>query len=351
MRRVIAVTKAYIVVLLCALVVVTWALVLGSRPVSSDPTPVRVLIARGTPASGIATVLKDQGLIRSPFVFSLTCVVSGMSDKLKPGVYEFRHTMSVPQIISALVAGESLEQWVTIPEGFTVRQIADLLQEKQLADGYAVLRLALEQGYSFPRYAFIHSRSLEGYLFPDSYLVARGTSPEGILDRLLATFEAKVVKAHRARIERVCASRFGLGEDRFALGLHRIVTLASMVEREAKTASDRPLVAAVLWNRLKKGMKLEVDATVTYAPGESTQNKARIYYKDLESESPYNTYKHFGLPPGPICNPGLASIEAVLEPANADYLYYVARKDGSHIFSRTFEEHRAASDAVRAQER
>ncbi len=323
-------------------------LLIGSMPVSNDRSPVRVVIARGASAAEIASILKEKNLIRSAFVFRLTCRVSGSSGRLKPGVYEFNKSMNLPMIIAKLVQGETLEQWVTVPEGFTVRQIADLLETKQLADANAFVRLAITRGYEFSKYAFVPGNNLEGYLFPDTYLIARGTDPHGIIEKMLDAFEVKVALPLGTEIESVAKKRFGLGNRAFVEGLKRILILASLVEREAKTPKDRPLVAAVLWNRLARNMRLEVDATVSYFPGESRHNKDKIYYSDLEINSPYNTYKYKGLPPTPICNPGVASIKAVLNPANVDYLYYVARPDGSHVFSRTFEEHVKAKNAIKA---
>jgi len=346
-RRIIAVTKAYIVLLLVLLAVCVWVLVAGSRPVSTDRSPVRVLVTRGASAREIARVLSDQGLIRSPFVFLFTCRISGNTGTLKPGVYELNRAMSVPAIIRTLVRGESLESWITIPEGYTARQIADVLEERRIVQSEVFLRVALTRGSEFPRYPFIYGGSLEGYLFPDTYLIARDAGPAGVIEKMLDAFERKVVDAYREQIEQAAVRRFGLDREAFAEGLHKLLTVASMVEREARIAKDRPLIAAVIYNRLKRNMKLEVDATVTYSPGDSRGNKDRVYYRDLNNDSPYNTYRRAGLPPGPICNPGLAAIKAALEPAHVDYLYYVARPDGSHVFSRTLAEHNRAKRAVR----
>lgn len=348
MKHILAETKAYVVTLLVVLVALVWMLVIGSMPVSDDKTPVRVVIAKGASAAEIASILGEKNLIRSPFVFRLTCRVGGSSVRLKPGVYEFSKSMSLPTIIAKLVQGETLEQWVTVPEGYTIRQIADLLEAKQLADADAFVRLAITRGYEFSKYAFVYGNNLEGYLFPDTYLIARGTDMHGIIEKMLDAFEVKVALPLGTEIESVASKRFGLGSKAFTEGMNKILILASLVEREAKTPKDRPLVAAVLWNRLAKNMRLEVDATVSYIPGESKHNKNKLYYSDLEIDSPYNTYKYAGLPPAPICNPGLASIKAVLYPADVDYLYYVARPDGSHVFSRTFEEHVRAKRAIKA---
>ncbi len=350
MKTLIAETKTYIVILLGLLAAMTWGLALGSMPVSRDPSAVRVEIARGDSASTIAGLLAEKSVIRGALVFSIAARASGASGKLKPGVYEFKRTMNLPQVIRMLVRGESLEDWVTIPEGYNVRQIADLLREKGLADDDAFVDTAIKEADQFPEYDFIYGDDLEGYLFPDTYLVARGTDVSDIVRKTLDTFEQKVIGPNRADIERTIELRLGTGEGSFPVGLHKILTLASLVEREAKLGKDRPRIAAVLWNRLKKKMKLEVDATVTYRPGKSRANKARVYYSDLAADSPYNTYVHEGLPPGPICNPGLASIKAAIHPANVDDLYYIARPDGSHIFSRTLAEHDKARKGLGAKE-
>lgn len=347
LKKLLAKTKVYIVVLLSALVLVVWMLALGSQPISGDHKPVRVVIARGTSAKEIAAVLKGKDLIRSSFVFSLTCRVNGAGARLKPGVYELNKAMSVPCIIDKLIEGQSLEVWVTVPEGFTIRQISDLLQAKQLARGNSFLHLTLGQGEDFSGFSFVQGESLEGYLFPDTYLVSREMSPEAVVKKMLDTFEQKVDVQLKEDVQRIANERLSAGEP-YPEQLHKILTLASLVEREAKVPKDRPLVAAVMWNRLKKGMRLEVDATISYVPGESGDNKDRVLYTDLRSDSSYNTYKFAGLPPGPICNPGLASIKAVLNPAHVDYLFYVAKPDGSHVFTRTFQEHMAARRAIRS---
>ena len=347
MRGIVGRTKAYIALLLAALVVVTWTLVLGSRPVSSDRTPVRVLIVQGASARNITDTLYEQGLIRSPFVFKVTCMMSGSSERLKPGVYEFSRAMDTPEIIRSLVEGNTLESWVTIPEGKTLREIADILAAKQLADPDVFLMLTTSQGDVFPGCPFIYTDNLEGYLFPDTYLIQRGESADAIVRMMLDTFSRKVIEPNRAEIEQVIGQRFGLGEDGFAIGLHKLLTVASLIEREAKMAADRPKISAVIWNRLARGMKLEVDATVSYRLGQSRANKSNLSYADLAGDSPYNTYTRAGLPPAPICNPGLASVVAALEPAAIDSLYYVARPDGSHVFSRTLAEHSAAKKAIK----
>lgn len=347
MKRVFAVTKGYLALLLALMVVSVWVLVLGSKPVSNERRPVRVAIPQGASAKEIGGVLAERGLIRSRFVFVLTCRMSGLSGKLKPGVYELNESMGVPTIIRELVSGNSLAAWIVVPEGYTARQIADVLEDRQVVRGDSFLRQAIGGGESYTQYSFIGGDSLEGYLFPDSYLIARGSRPNVVIEKMLDTFEKKVVRDNAAEIDRAVRKRFAGSSS--ADGLFKLLTVASLIEREAKVAKDRRLISAVLYNRLAKGMRLEIDATISYVPGDSRGNKDTVNYDDLETDSPYNTYKHGGLPPGPICNPGLAAIKAAMDPVQTDYLYYVARADGSHVFSRTLAEHNKAKRVIKRE--
>ena len=344
MKSVFARTKVYIGLLLAVLAVVALALMVGSGPVSGDKTPVRVTIAQGASARSVSRTLSDSRLIRSPLVFLLSCMISGSSEKLKPGVYELNQTMSAPTVIKRLVAGETIESWVTIPEGKTLREIADILEAKHLVNAITFLDLATSQGDLFPEDSFVYGGNLEGYLFPDTYLIERGTSPEQVIEMMLGNFKRRVLSPLENNISHFAANK--LGTDDFNAGLHKVLIVASLIEREARTPADRQKISAVIWNRLAKGMRLEIDATVTYQLGQSRANKAKVYFSDLRKDTPYNTYMHAGLPPAPICNPGLASIKAALEPAATDELFYVARRDGSHIFTKTLQEHDAAKQAI-----
>ena len=340
-------TKRYIIILFSAIIIVAGIVIIGSSPVSRDSRPVRVVIAKGSTAREVSRILKDDGVIRSSLIFIMTCKINALSAKIKPGVYELSPAMNVKQIIKKMVSGDTLEAWLTVPEGYTARQIGDLLQAKKLVNSDEFIRIAILKGYDFPGQSFVTGDNLEGYLFPDTYLIPRDSDPESIINKMLKTFNDKVIEKNQEEIKHAVISHFGAKGASFDDGLQKILIVASLVEREAKTEKDRPMIAAVLYNRLKKHMKLEVDATVSYRPGESSKNKAKIYYSDLNSDSPYNTYKYFGLPPTPICNPGLASIKAAIHPAATDALYYVAKKDGSHVFSKTFQEHIKAKNAIK----
>lgn len=292
-----------------------------------------VNIPDGSSAGSIGRMLAEKRIIRSPFAFKLLVKFSGKSGRLQPGAYELSGSMTPAAVLKKIASGEVCARWITVPEGFTIRQIAERLAAKGLADKSRFEAFAEQDGQSFTAGFPSPGPNLEGYLFPDTYLVPQGESEDKIIDNMLQAFCDKVAKPLQGDI---AAS---------GMSMHQVITLASLIEREAKVPGDRALISAVLHNRLKKNMRLQVDATVLYALGE---HKNRVLYRDLSVDSPYNTYKNAGLPPGPIANPGLASIKAALHPANADYLYYVARPDGSHIFSRTIEEH---GEAIRLARR
>lgn len=291
-----------------------------------------VTIPAGVSAGKVANMLAENGIIHSAFGFRLLTKISGKSDKLKPGAYELDPSMAPIAIINKIANGECSESWITFPEGFTVTQIAERIEEERIGKADEFFQNALYNGANFQTNFPHPGNSLEGYLFPDTYLAPSGSPSNKIIEDMLKCFERKVAVPMSEDIQKS------------GMTLHEAITLASLIEREARVPADRPLVSAVLHNRLKINMRLQCDATVLYALG---QHKDRVLYSDLEVDSPYNTYKYPGLPPGPIANPGLASIKAALRPAQVDYLYYVARPDGSHIFSRTLAEHQQAIKIAR----
>ncbi|MTV49741.1 endolytic transglycosylase MltG [Heliobacillus mobilis] len=284
-----------------------------------------VNIPSNVSAKEIGGILEQQKVIRSSWAFSLYTRFHG-SESLKAGDYLLNSGSSVPQILDQLNDGKTLLYTFTIPEGYTVRQITDLLASKGFVDKEA-FRKALATvpfDYDYLRGLPSNEKRLEGFLFPATYRIQRDTPPEDIVRMLVNRFNQELTPEVRARLKEL------------NMTVHDAVTLASLVEREAAKEEDRPKIAAVFLNRLKKNMKLEACSTVQYL---LDQPKAKLYYKDLEIESPYNTYKHGGLPPGPIASPGQASLKAVLYPDNVDYLYFVAKGDGYHYFSRTYSEH------------
>ncbi len=317
---------------LAILVLAAWWIVRITMSPLGGTSTVYVMIPRGSSAGRVSHLLEEHKVIRSSFGFRLLVRVTGKTSQLKPGAYKFSPSMAPMQVLDRIANGEVTARWVTIPEGFTVYQIADRLASAGLADKARFMDLALHQGSTFQA-GFDHpGESLEGYLFPDTYLIPSGATEDMIIRQMLKCFEEKVAIPYSSDITKSGWS------------LYDIVTLASLIEREARVSKDRPLISSVLRNRLEKGMRLECDATVLYALGE---HKDRVLYRDLEVDSPYNTYRNAGLPPGPIANPGLDCIKAALYPQQSDYLYYVARPDGSHVFTSTLEEHNRAKQAIR----
>jgi UPF0755 protein len=317
--------------LLCAMLaaVSTFAVIVYAMlPVDpkGEDTSRLVNVQPGLTGRQIAQLMAEAGLVRDADFFYLLLRLTGTGQKLQAGHYRLAPSMNAFEIMEQLRDGRVTPVVVTIPEGFELKQIAARLEERGLADYHRFMELAVEKtlvfGDSPP--VDIPVASLEGYLFPDTYYFTYGQSEEEIIRQMVSRFVDVVYPAVEGKI------------GRWGLGLHEIVTLASIVEREVMADSERPLVASVYLNRLKINMPLQADPTVRYV---MTEDRSRVLYRDLEIDSPYNTYRNNGLPPGPIASPGLASIMAVLEPAETDYLFFVAKGDGTHQFSRTFSEH------------
>jgi UPF0755 protein len=302
-------------------------------PMADSGAPIAVDIPPGANASLIAKRLKDAGLIRSEFAFKTMARLYGGTADMKAGEYRIPPTLGVIQIIDRLVAGDAEAQWVVIPEGYTLSQIATRLDDRRLVSAPEFIRAAERKPKAFGVSLPVSHRSVNGYLMPNSYKFPKQASNETIIKTMLKTWNDKVYRPNQKLFARS------------DMPLEKIVIIASMIEREAKAPEDRELISAVIRNRLHKKMPLQIDATVLYALG---KHKGALSYADLRVDNPYNTYKNKGLPPGPICNPGLASILAALKPAKKDYLYYVAQPDGTHIFSRTGAEHIAAIAKVKA---
>lgn len=295
-------------------------------------------IESGASARGVADQLAEAGIVADRGLFLQFMRYRGLDRTIETGLYYLSGEMSIPEIASLLQSAETLATRLTIPEGWRTGQIADLVAESNLPisrEEFLAAASARPAGYSFTA-DLPPGAGLEGFLFPDTYLFDPQGSAVDLVMAMLDVFELRVSPGMRA------------GFSRQGLTLYEAVTLASIVEREARVPGERQLIASVFINRLRAGMKLEADPTVQYAIGLTPDGswwKSPLTLSDLQLDSPYNTYQVAGLPPGPIANPGLASLTAVSDPAESDYLYFQAACDGSgrHQFARTFEEHLANS--------
>ncbi|MDW7650708.1 MAG: endolytic transglycosylase MltG [Bacillota bacterium] len=297
---------------------------------------VLVSLPAGSSSVRIAGILEENGLVRNATVFRYYAKYKGMDQKLKAGNYVLQYGMTMDELLAELTEGNVYRPTikVTIPEGYVIEQIAERLSQTGLVDYDEFMDLAaatvpaMGQTHPDQRYA------LEGYLYPDTYEFDVDASPQAIINRM------------QARLKEVFTPDMHTRAKELGLSFQEVIILASLVEREVQAPQERELVAAVLHNRLKRKMPLQLCASVLYALGE---HRPRVLYEDLEIDSPYNTYKISGLPPGPIASPGKQSVMAVLYPADVDYLYYVAKEDGSgtHLFGRTNAEHQANIRKVR----
>lgn len=295
-----------------------------SQEDATDDT-VMVIIPQGAGFDAILDSLQSAGLIGDRASFRILTTATGADDEIKSGTYKFQKGISQAKLLKALREGRStVRVKVTFPEGVTIRRIASIAAEKAGIDSAGVVRLANDR--TFLQSIGLNASTAEGYLMPDTYFIYWGESPETLLKRMSSLFLQYYNSERKEKST-------GLN-----MTPYEAIILASLVEGEARVEKDRPIVARLYLNRLKRGMKLEADPTIQYViPG----GPRRLLYEDLRIESPYNTYKYKGLPPTPINNPGRASIEATLNPSDHDYLFMVAKGDGSgeHSFSRTKSEH------------
>ena len=293
-------------------------------PVEKEGKEQVFVVKEGSSLKEVAEDLDKRGLITSKTLFVLWTRIKGYGKDIRAGEYSLSPTMPPVQLLEILRKGLIILHPVTIPEGFTRDQIADALAAKGLADKKRFLELTEDK--ALLRQYGVSGPSLEGYLFPDTYYFSRGTPTLAVLDTMVKRFKQVVVP--------LMEKTQGKG-----MKFEELVTLASIVEKETGRPEERPLIASVFLNRLRLGMRLESDPTVIYG----IENfGGDLKKKDLAQKTPYNTYVIYGLTPGPIANPGLESIKAVVDPARTDYLYFVSRNDGSHQFSKTLAEHHRA---------
>jgi peptidoglycan lytic transglycosylase G len=312
--------------ILCLLMVV---IIVGfgvffTRPARKGGINQVITIREGMSLKEVASALKGNGIITNKDLFMLWTRLLGNSRKIKAGEYLLNSGMAPVRIIEILTRGIIITYPVTVPEGFSIEQIGDILAANGLADKKLFVSLAHEPGV-IKKYG-ISGPSLEGFLYPDTYQFGKGLPPSLIIDVMVKRFW-EIIGPYMDRIKDL------------KMTVEEVITLASIVEKETGTAEEMPLIASVFLNRLRNGMRMESDPTVIYGMNDFTGNLTR---KDLLESTPYNTYVIRGLPPGPISNPGLASIKAVLYPAETDYLYFVSKNDGTHYFSSSIEEHNRA---------
>lgn len=289
---------------------------------TSPGSPKNIVIARGASLVQVANLLHQEGIIESPLVFKWLTRFTGGNTRVRAGEFRFQTGMSMYRVLSTLYYSEPVELSITVPEGWTVKLIARRLANLGLADEIKFVSLAMNK-HSAEKYN-LSTPTLEGFLYPETYYFSRIDGEDRILDRMVRSLLEKYEKYYRKKAEAQ------------GLSLEKLVTLASIVEKETGVSSERPLIASVFHNRLRKRMRLQSDPTTIYGIRKFNGNLTKA---DLERYSPYNTYVIHGLPRGPIASPGEGSLSAVLSPANTDYLYFVSNNDGTHLFSKSYEEH------------
>jgi UPF0755 protein len=296
-----------------------------NRPANSLQQVKKIEIPRGYSLKKIANLLKKENLVGNHSTFVILTHLRGVTNQLKAGEYLLSTNMTPLEIMEKLFKGDVITYSLTIPEGYTIKEIANLLEENKLLDKERFTALA--QSRKTLDSLGIKAKSLEGYLFPDTYHFPKGTKEEEIIKKMAEKLNNLFTEDIKKRLEEINFSK------------HEILTLASLIEKEARIDSERKLISAVFHNRLKRKMLLQSDPTVIYALKDFDGN---IRKKDMKIDSPYNTYVYRGLPPAPIANPGKDSILAALYPAEVDYLYFVAKNNGEHYFSSNFKEHNKA---------
>ena len=300
-----------------------------STPYSSIPVDITINIPEGTNFKKVSLLLAEKNIIRKSIRFSILAKLKNAEHKIKTGEYCMTMPMSPVEVLDKLIKGEVIIHSVTIPEGKNIFDVAKIMEESGL--GSAAGTLEKMRDSEFIKSLGIKEESLEGFLFPDTYHFSRKTVPEKILRRMVA------------RHNRIISPEIKKEAKQKGMTIKEVLILASLVEKETARTFEKPLIAAVFLNRLKKRMRLECDPTVIYGVKLNDPNfNTRLRTKHLRKKTPYNTYRIFGLPKGPICNPGLGSIKAVLNPAETEYLYFVSKNNGTHQFSATLRKHNQA---------
>lgn len=299
--------RQFLIILIILIIILIFGLILGQGiylPKELRLTESKLfLIENGQNLFQVAENLEREGLIKNKFFFDFYVLIKRAQNNLQAGEYYLSPAMNIVEIAKKIISGDVAKIMVTIPEGFTVKQIEELL------------------GLKLP------GENLEGFLFPDTYQFSLRVSGEQVLKKMRENFEEKLTPDLREEIEKQGKTIF------------EIITMASLIEKEVKTPEDKKLVSGILWKRLENKMPLQVDATIIYITGKKT---TKIFKEELEIDSPYNTYKYLGLPLGPICNPGIDGIKAAIYPEDSEFWYYLSTPEGKTIFSKTLKEHNIA---------
>jgi len=319
---------------LLLLSIVTW-------PVNPfDLSMKKIEVPRGSSVRGTQQILVSRGLLPRWSLFRPIVKLLGLQNRIQAGVYLLSPSDPLPRVIAKLVVGETvppLEARVTFPEGTSIYKMGKIMESNGFSDWRDFQGLVNEgitaglRGKFWNIFKYVPSESLEGYLYPDTYQFFLNASAEVLAAAMVERFDQVVMPYWESNKQKT------------KFGLHEILTLASIIEKEAQKPEERSVIASVFYNRLKIGMPLAADPTIKYALENPSK---KVFYDQLNVKSPYNTYKVRGLPPGPICNPGLASIKAALFPAKTEYLFFVAKADGSHAFSKTWQQHQRARQTI-----
>lgn len=305
-----------------------WLIFESRESQAAKPHTVFFEVEKGRGVRAIAEALKNKGIIRKRWPFVLQYEFFYFPQSLKAGEYQLRSSERDEEILEDLIHGKIYLHTVTIAEGLTAGELTDVILSAGFGTAEEFAKAFREPEDIFPWDA--KARNLEGYLYPETYLLPKGLPAKEIFGKMVAQFKAVFDEAWRRQAAEL------------RMSVRQVVTLASQIEKETSLPEEKKLVSAVFHNRLRRGMKLDCDPTIIYALKQKGQFDGRLHAKDLRLDSPYNTYLYPGLPPGPICNPGKESLQAALFPSSEDYFYFVSRNDGSHTFSRTLREHQAS---------
>jgi len=293
-----------------------------------------IKIEEGDNLNIISRKLKGARIIQDRIGFKLMVVTFKKSTSLSYGWYKFKIYEDPREVMKSLLKGKRLTVKIVIPEGLKINETINAFRRHKDTDINTVKLDSLTKDTSFIKKLGINKRTLEGYLFPDTYIFYKGEKAENIIKKMVSSLYAILKPSQKIKIKSM------------NFDAYEIITIASMIEREAMIDREKPIIASVIYNRLEKNMPLQIDATILYALG---RHKRKVLYKDLRVKSPYNTYRNRGLPPGPIASPGFQSIVSALHPSRTNYLFYVATGKGDHIFSKTYEEHIKAKKKVRGR--